>query len=422
MRVRGLVCASLVLLAGCASQSVIAKPPSTIEGLSSDLRVFMDAQCLPPEGDERTGLGGGLLAELIVGTGNIALKSFGKALQEMGSPKLDRSTALRGGLFYAAGQAQNIRAESIGGAAPVRARINPEVRCIHIVRDGFSGPAGGDRTAPFAGAPPEFADAWRLLGLQNTPSFYAVVRLSPSADGTAFRGELIRMVATRFERQGSRHADRDYILHLEFQAPKTTRYYWVDEAGVEHIERGGTFARGGLQLARVKQGRYAAEADLKGKETGWMEAPGLDAVNAMGVFNLEVDLVELKRGDPLLADLGALLQSEPVGQAAQAEIRSQLDQDALKKSKAEASFTAQAQEVELVRKLEDESGAVNAMLGRQANAAALNSQIRKTEDAIFAIRKKAAVDGWKTSSPDVLVAKAQAILTRARQIVQNAQE
>ncbi|HMR67476.1 MAG TPA: hypothetical protein PKE64_25975, partial [Anaerolineae bacterium] len=59
----------------------------------------------------------------------------------------------------------------------------------------------------------------------------------------------------------------------------------------------------------------------------WPEGPPLEnAIEGLPV-NIYVDVVELKRGNPFLADFGRFLQSPPIASAAEDEITNMLDED-----------------------------------------------------------------------------------------------
>jgi hypothetical protein len=317
---------ALVLAAPLPAQ---AQERGRAEAISSDLRVFFDDRCLPEwersaalrdrESDPTKRFGGfpAFGVELAIGLGATIIKSFGAALADMGAPHLDRSSGLSGGMFFFK------PAQTVGGAGGLRATMNPGIRCVHVVRDGFLRPAGAKDADPFAKAPSDYKALWGAIGLHNIPSFYAQFRLDASPDKEAFRAKLLHVSVDRFERAGK--TTRDYLLVLEFAAPAKTRRPIAEsiESGIAYAESsiGGPFAHGGVQLSDMGRGAYRRHDDLRGKETGWMSLPGTNEMTTLGAFNLRAELVEMKAGDPFLVELGNLLRSDPVVGAAKQDIQ-----------------------------------------------------------------------------------------------------
>ena len=302
-------------LSGCLTRSINTRPPVVSDGMGSDLRVMLDDTCLPQDtrgpGDRTLGFG----QELALQAGMLAFDSVGAWLQQMGAPKIDRSTGVVSGKLF---------------TSPDMMEFNREVACVHVIREGFdpSGPA-------FGNAPPEFLAEWNRLGLVSRPSFYAEIRLVPDEEQSGyFSGELLKVVSNDFERQ-ARYDSRDYLLVLDFERPEPRTYVQFTPEGAVEFHDASGFARGVFKFPELKRGQYISGAAAAGLETGWMPLDYSGVDRDSGIFNLFVDVLELKRGDPLLSDVGSLLRSNAVQAAAEEELRKQIDKDGAREDKEE---------------------------------------------------------------------------------------
>ncbi|MEO1964299.1 hypothetical protein [Hyphomonas sp.] len=302
-------------LTGCLTRSINTRPPVVSDGMGSDLRVMLDDTCLPEDtrgpGDRTLGFG----QELALQAGMLAFDSVGAWLQQMGAPKIDRSTGVVSGKLF---------------TSPDMMEFNREVACVHVIREGFdpSGPG-------FGNAPPEFLAEWNRLGLVSRPSFYAEIRLVPDDELSGyFSGELLKVVSNEFERQ-ARYDSRDYLLVLDFERPEPRTYVQFTPEGAVEFHDASGFARGVFKFPELKRGQYISGAAAAGLETGWMPLDYSGVDRDSGIFNLFVDVLELKRGDPLLSDVGSLLRSNAVQSAAEEELRKQIDKDGTREAEEE---------------------------------------------------------------------------------------
>jgi hypothetical protein len=374
---------SIAALAACAATSVRERPTGFRYGLGPDLRIFADDQCLPA-GPEARSLG--FAGEVLTGVAGLAVQSFGRFLQEVGAPDTETSSGVVSLHFI--------------NTANEPPTFNDSMRCIYVVRDGFQSREYD------ANAPEELKAIWRRLELTGTPSLFAVVRIDQaSANDVAsnhYKATLLEFTAQRFARPGA-EGSRDYILTLEFVIPGSGRRYSFNETGDFEFAPSGPFATGGFPLRGVAQGEYMREADLKGLETGWMEGPSVENVADGLPINIYVDLVELKRGNPFLADLGRFLQSPPIVDAAEDEVSDALDSKARKEANAEAAVEAARAERQLVNALEEQSLAISEVLSDDdSTQSEILAAIHSAEDAVADIVLRRRQHGWQTDWPAVL--------------------
>lgn len=263
------------LLGGCASTSVTGGESIRTDGLGSDLRVFLDDSCAPQFSTRAFGVA--TLGEIAVGAGTVAFNSFGRFLEEAGQPDITTSNGLTSSYFYTATD------------EPVDfATLNPSIKCIHVVRSGFERrPENRKVDKPYS-----------HLGLTSEPSLYALIELEPAIDRSAhFRGRLLHFEVQRFERLGG-EIDRDISIAFGFGSPLTSA--------------GENFAIGVIDLPGMERGRVLGERESNGLVTGWMNTPPKGREGEQAAFNLYVDVIESKRGNPFVADLGRVLQSDRV--------------------------------------------------------------------------------------------------------------
>ncbi len=410
MQVRTISLSALCMaLSACASTSVTGGE-AALDGLGSDTRVFLDDTCLPQEGagalDPYSTIG-----EIAVGVGGAVFGSFGRYIEELGQPDLDASMGLASDFFYeppadAAGVGFPFEDEEAGAPdGPSTRNMNRFIKCVHVVRSGFE---PGPRPDP--GNP-----AYGHLGLTSRPALYALIELVPAPDRSAFfRGELRHLEVNRFERAGG-ELSRDLVISLELGAPASARIVALDEFGIPEAIPGGAFAIAAFQLPGVEGGRVLGEAETKGLVTAWMNAPPESGEGDQFPFNLYVDIVELKRGNPLLQDIGRVLQSTPVQQAVEYDLREGVYGDSeRRRGRRTDDFERRATERRLVRALEDEIRRLEDLVeGGETDEETLIGQIRSIEDAIEDIERAREIDGWETASPDILMRRAQLAVDEA---------
>ena len=401
--IAGATTALCLCLAGCASTSVTGGV-SARDGLGADTRVFLDDACLPDEGAQSLGpfgFGATTLGEIAVGTGEIIFQSFGRYLEELGQPDIDTSTGLTSSTFYKGNPAD-----------PGYGDLNRNIRCIHVVRGGFEPGPRADAAHP----------AYGHLGLTSEPALYARIKLEPAPDRSAFfRGELDYAVVNRFERPGG-ELTRDIVISLEFGAPAAARVFTPDEFGNLVPNTGGAFAISALQLSGIERGRILSDAATNGLVTSWMNTPPLGEQEGRFAFNLYVDLVESKRGNPFLQDIGRLLQSEPVVASVGQDVQELVyDDSQRRRDRLGAEFDQRSAERSLRRSLEDEIRILESLVeSGVTDEDTLISASRRVEDAVESIVRQRRVDGWVTASPDPLIRRGEVAVVEADTVMAEA--
>lgn len=407
-----------IALSACASTSVTGGATAR-EGLGSDTRVFLDDTCLPPEGagalDPYSTIG-----EIAVGVGGAVFGSFGRYIEELGQPDLDASMGLASDFFYeppaeAGGISFPFEDEApVDTEGPVTRNMNRFIKCVHVVRGGFEPGPRADSGNPLYGH----------LGLTSKPGLYALIELVPAPDRSAFfRGELRHLELNRFVRAGGEFS-RDLVISMELGAPASARIVALDEFGIPEAVPGGAFAIAAFQLPGVEGGRVLGEVETNGLVTAWMNAPPETGEGDQFPFNLYVDIVELKRGNPLLQDIGRVLQSAPVQKAVEYDLRDAVYGDSeRRRDRRTGEFEQRATERRLVRALEDEIRRLERLVeDGETDEETLIDQIRSIEDAIEDIDRAREIDGWETASPDTLMRRAQRAVDEADQAMQEAEE
>ena len=280
----GAALCSLFALAGCTTTLAAGGGPGA-GVLASDLRVFLDDSCSPQARVGIRGFGVATLGEIAVGAGKYAFNSFGKYLEAAGKPDITESSGIASNFFYS-----EITEET------EFLTLNPEIQCLHIVRGGFAtGPQTLDEDAPY----------WHL-NLTSEPSLYALIKLEAAEDKSAhFRGKLEYFVANRFERVGG-DGNRGFGIVLGFSLP---------QFGAEPH-----FGIGAIDLPNVARQRVLGERETSGLNTGWLNTPPLVDGNEQVAFNLYVEVLETKPGNPFLVGLGRVLQSDRVVRSFDSEL------------------------------------------------------------------------------------------------------
>ncbi|MEZ5998150.1 MAG: hypothetical protein R3B98_05600 [Hyphomonas sp.] len=402
MNIRKRAVTAAVLLGGsmmstaCLSTSINSRPSVRSDGMGSDLRILFDDHCWPaPElagegpdlSDRSLGLGG----ELAFQAGTLLFDSVGAWLQQMGAPKIDRSTGIVSGKLF---------------SSPEMYDFNRNIGCVYVVRSGFE-PGGPS----FGNAPPEFVADWTRLGLLSRPTFYAEIKLTPDEERSGyFTGDLQKMVALDFERD-ARYDNRDYLLVMDFERPEPRTYVqFANDGSVQFSEASG-FARGVFKLPAVKRGQYVSGAAAKALETGWMplDFSGMDRDS--GIFNLYVDVLELKRGDPLLSDIGSLLRSDSVQRAAADELRDQIDKDGKREREADQRTDELVDQRQLTRSLDSAVLDLRRVMASEfADSNDLIAAIEPVEDALFDIERH---QNWRGELPTAKMQAANDLLAQA---------
>jgi len=380
------------MLSACAATSVRERPTGFRHGLGPDLRIFADDQCLPVSMEARSL---DFLGEVVTGLTGLAVKSFGRFLEEAGAPDIETASGVLSAHFI------NTASEPVS--------FNDAMRCLYVVRDGFQSDSFDPK------APAELKAIWTRLGLSGTPSLFALVRIDQAeANGVLsnhYRASLLEFSAQRFARPGAEGA-RDYIITLEFITPGAGRRYTVGEAGEFILAPAGPFATGGFPLRGVSEGQYLREGDLKGLETGWMTGPPLETASSGLPVNISVDVLELKRGNPFLADIGRFLQSPPIVKAAEGEVAAAIDETARREADAQAFATAARTQRGLAQALEEESLSLAGRLADpDASAAELLSAVHRAENAISDIELYRRANGWQSDGAGV-TARIEALKVR----------
>lgn len=385
---------ALFALGGCASSSVRERPSDFRDGLGPDLRIFSDNLCLS---DAPVVRGGALdlAADVVKGVAGLAVKSFGRFLEEVGSPEIETATGIHAALYF----------DDVSDP-PV---LNPDLRCLYIVRDGF------ELNGFSSGTPTALRTTWERLGLTGTPSLYVMARLDPAIDGTDyFKASILDFTVQRFARAGA-ESRRDYVVFFEFVLPSGGRQYRVNDQGEITFEPSGPFARGGVPLRGVQKDVYLDSAELKGVETGWMTGPPRVEGAGQRPVNLYVDVVELKRGNPFMADLGRFLQSPPIANAA-GEVAEELVRQTEREDQViAADIAAEKTELALVQKLELEMLSLRgALADAETDSRPLLMASQEVEEAVSAIEFHKRQKGWRSVSPDTMTAAAKTLAGAAR--------
>lgn len=318
----------LLAISGCASMPAAPPPDGFLGGEAGDLRVLLDDQCpqavplpaIPDRGSPTDGLEAysslpGLGLEMLTNIGGIAFESFGAYLKRAGQDDITRSVGANGGLFYT----------SPGGGDVT---INPGIRCMYIVRNGF-GPEPQDFNQTVAA---DLRDLWRRLNLTRTPDLFAAAYVETSGDigGGAltalngdpsengapafwnpavsppyFRIKLDRLYINRFQSIGaSSTRDLAVIMNYGLAATRTVVNAEGPDAGVPELAT--KFAVGGIRLPGVRAGDYKGAA-LTALQSAWMPVPGVKSYDPRATVDVVAYVVEFSPGNAMLEDIGEYL-------------------------------------------------------------------------------------------------------------------
>lgn len=390
-----------VLASGCATSDFGERSGERKEGLGPDLRVFADDACADPDeiaGEKSLDFGGTVVA----GLAKSALKSFGTFLKQVGSPEVETATGIRSGLFFAAKTAST-------GDKPA---LNPNLRCLYIVRDGFD-TAGFDNAAP-----PALLEKWKELKLTGTPSLYAVMKLEPASDGSAFfRGTITDFTVQRFARSGG-EGTRDVAIFVEFISTSNGRIYSIGGDGslalAAAADGSGPFAHGNVNFAAVEKGQYLDADRLNGLETGWMPYAQRAEDGGQRAVNIYIDVVEMKRGNPFIADVGRFLSGEDMGAKLETEIGNALNKD--KTAGVNAAIEQEQTELGLVHAVEDAAFDLSELLkDPTAEPASVRTKRRALETATENLNIQRRRAGWISAYPGATLSQAESVLSKAKQ-------
>jgi hypothetical protein len=222
------------------------------------------------------------------------VRGFGAFLASAGQANVAQSFAVTGSFFY--------EVDALP-ALPER-WLNDHVRCVYVVRGGFT-------AQPERFTANGLAERWRSFGLAADPSFYAELVIEtpledPSFSGVVsavsspatqrplaappnvFRVRPVLLLVNRFQDPSRSGRERDIVIAFEFanpggvtQSDDTNRTLSLDVADNER------FAIGYIALPDVRAGERRGVDQLSGIQTGWMNFPLSTEVSPVGhPFNL----------------------------------------------------------------------------------------------------------------------------------------
>lgn len=326
--------ATLLVASGCASTPSSSDGNAILGGEAGDLRVLLDDACpqarpvdvMPDRGSPNKGLEDiaplpGLAIDMLANIGGIAFQSFGTYLKHAGREDVTRSVGANGGLFYTSPGSGNVS-------------INPDLRCMYIVRNGFS-PAGTEFRRD---APADLRQAWTRLGLTRTPDLFAFLHVETSGDigGGAmiaaektedpdftpppfwnpaisppyFRLKLDRLYITRFQSM-SAAPSRDLAIIFNYGLAATHTVVTAEGANAGAPELAKKFAVGGVRLSGAKAGDYKG-ASLTALQSAWMPVPGVKSYDPRATVDVVAYVVEFSPGNPMLEEIGEYLAGQDV--------------------------------------------------------------------------------------------------------------
>ena len=322
-------------ITGCASTPAATRPGEFIGGEAGDLRVLLDERCPhadpapfqpdrgdPTKGIEDIGALPGLALDMLSSIGGIAFESFGTYLKRAGQEDVTRSVGANGGLFYTR--------PGIGRDVT----INPAIRCMYIVRDGY-----GPDSEPFAkDSPADLRETWTRLRLTQTPDLFAELHIETSGDigGGAmisstggddsdfdapafwnpaisppyFRLKLDRLYVNEFQSM-SAHPSRDLALIFNYGLAATRTVVVTEGAGAGVPELATKFAVGGIRLSGARPGDYNG-ASLTALQSAWMPVPGVKPYDPRATVDVVAYVVEFSPGNPMLEEIGEYLAGPDV--------------------------------------------------------------------------------------------------------------
>lgn len=334
---------AILAASGCASAPrQLPEGDAFLGGEAGDLRVLFDDKCpqaYPPEpmadrGSPNKGLDDvaalpGLAIDMLANIGGIAFQSFGTYLKQAGREDVTRSVGANGGLFYTSPGNNSVS-------------INPKLRCMYLVRNGF-GPVS---TAFRNDAPADLRDTWQRLGLTNAPDMFATLYVETSGDigGGAlistrgsdesdfsapafwnpaisppyFRLRLDRLYINRFQSLSAAPSrDLAVIFNYGLAATRTVVTAEGPNAGVPELAT--KFAVGGVRLSGAHPGDYKG-ASLTALQSAWMPVPGVKSYDPRATVDVVAYVVEFSPGNPMLEEIGEYLAGPDVRNQVQSAI------------------------------------------------------------------------------------------------------
>lgn len=323
----------------CASAPPMAGKDSFLGGEAGDLRVLLDDACpqahpapylpdrgSPDKGLEELGALPGLALTMLSNIGGIAFESFGTYLKHAGQEDVTRSVGANGGLFYT----------SPSSGADVS--INPGIRCMYLVRNGFSPQASTFNRK----APADLVETWTRMGLTRTPDLFAMLYIQTSGDigggamisrdGEAsdsgapafwnpaisppyFRLKLDRLYIEKFQSVSAAPArDLALIFNYGLAAAHTVVTASGANAGVPDLAT--KFAVGGIRLSGAHPGDYKG-ASLTALQSAWMPVPSVKNYDPRATIDVVAYAVEFSPGNPMLEEIGEYLAGAEVKQSVQ---------------------------------------------------------------------------------------------------------
>ena len=132
-----------------------------------------------------------------------------------------------------------------------------------------------------------------------------------------------------------------------------------------------------------------------------------------GVFNLFVDVLELKRGDPLLSDIGSLLRSDAVQGAAAQELRDQIDHEGKEARQQDERTDELLAQRQMVRTLDSAVLDLRrALASDNITPDELAAARDIVDDAVFEIDRRR---NWRGDLPTDKIAAAKDLMDQAEQ-------
>lgn len=328
----GLGCAFVAT--ACASLPPSPPDGAFLGGKAADLRVLFDDKCPQAYPDANKAYESednprfedlralpGLALDMLTSIGGIAFESFGAYLKRAGQEDVTRTVGANGGLFYTKPGGGNVT-------------INPGLRCMYLVRNGFSPDA-----KPFAtSAPDDLRQTWSRLRLTRTPDLFATLYIETSGDigggammpaagdGNAdsgapafwnpavsppyFRLKLDRLYLSAFQ-STSAAPSRDLALIFNYGLAASRTVVQAEGANAGVPELATKFAVGGVRLPGASPGDYR-DASLTAIQSAWMPVPGVKSYDPRATVDVVAYVVEFAPGNPMLEEIGEYLAGSDV--------------------------------------------------------------------------------------------------------------
>lgn len=336
---------AILALGACASGgSPQLARDQYLGGAAGDLRVLLDDKCpeampvyaMPDRGDPNKGLEddfaafSGLGLNMLTNIGGIAFQSFGSYLKHSGEESITRSVGANGGLFYTSpGYHEDVA-------------INPAMRCMYLVRNGFA----PQQRSFSASAAADLKDTWARLGLTRTPDLFAQLHIETSGDigggvlltsegettvspdipafwnpavsPPYFRLKLDRLFVNQFQAPIANDT-RDLAFVFNYGLAAAHTVVVADGANAGAPELSAKFAVGGIRLAGAQKGDYVGTS-LTALQSAWMPVPGVKPYDPRATVDVVAYAVEFAPGNPMLEEIGEYLAGQDVRQQVESAI------------------------------------------------------------------------------------------------------